>query len=51
MTVVVTDTEEGRHNHGIYEHDTHWDAKGQHEIRYSIKKSLSNSLFRSILTT
>ena len=19
---------EGRHNHGIYEHDTHWDAKG-----------------------
>ena len=27
-TVVETDTEEGRHNHGIYEHDTHWDAKG-----------------------
>ncbi len=21
-------TEEARHNHGIYEHYTHWDAKG-----------------------
>ena len=27
-TVVVTDTEEERRNHGMHEHDTHWDAKG-----------------------
>ena len=28
LVVVATKTEEGRRNHGIYEHDTHWDAKG-----------------------
>ena len=27
-TVVVTDTEEERRNHGMHEHDTHFDAKG-----------------------
>ena len=26
-TVVETKTEEGRRNHGMYEHDTHWNAK------------------------
>ena len=43
--------EEARHNHGVYEHDTHWDAKGQHQLQYYIKKSLSNLLFCSISTT
>ena len=28
LVVVATKTEEGRRNHGIYEYDTHWDAKG-----------------------
>ena len=28
LVVVATKTEEGRRNHGMYEHDTHWNAKG-----------------------
>ena len=26
-TVVATKMEEGRRNHGMYEHDTHWNAE------------------------
>ena len=28
LVVVATKTEEGRRNHGMYEHDTHWNAEG-----------------------
>ena len=28
LDMVATKTEEGRRNHGMYEHDTHWNAEG-----------------------
>ena len=28
LVVVDTDTDQGRRNHGMYEHDTHWNAEG-----------------------
>ena len=28
LVVIATETQEGRRNHGMYEHDTYWNAEG-----------------------